>query len=75
MPKTRLDKDERLRHLIRRYMFESNIAVPALARRMNLSAATLYTRMSNTDGFKISELKKLRNIVHIPEEELRSALI
>lgn len=75
MPKTRLDKDNRLQHLIRRYMFEADMAVPALARRMNLSEATMYTRMRDTDGFKVSELKKLRRIIRIPEEEFRSVII
>lgn len=75
MPKTRLDKDERLCKLIRRYMFEAGVAVPELAQRMKVSNATMYSRMQNTDSFRMAELKRLREIVHIPPEELRNAII
>lgn len=79
MPKVSLSpdkqQDEALRRLIRMAMArEGYTTQKALAKKMNCSEAILSYRLRNPDSFSRRELRHIRKILRISQEELAAVI-
>lgn len=74
MPKlkqTGLDrKDAELIATIKKYQIIRNVTRETLCEALNFTAATYYNRLKRPDKFTIGELRRLKRLLSIPDNEL-----
>ena len=78
MPNThlsaRVEAQRQLDRLIRMYVSANRTSLKELSKRINCSPSTLERRMNNPGNFTLAELRLLRMVLGIPQNEMTEAI-